>query len=158
MAVDRKNQPILTTLSSSVPNCPHNGNTLKIVIGMIFHWLPSQILLHKVGEAYPGFMVMKMVHVGSRLISVPSNMNLLSFCAIAIWMHWICCATTDNTCDGHTNRVSTGTFIGKRTDSNYRLAIYRSIISLPGSRKSENHLCERICWYYALRHYAMLFN
>ena len=47
--------------------------------------------------AYPGFMVMKMVHVGFSISSVPSKKNRVTPWLIAIWMHWICCAITDRT-------------------------------------------------------------
>ena len=37
-----------------------------------------------VRPAYPGFMVMNMVHVGSRESSVPSNMNLKNKMAVQV--------------------------------------------------------------------------
>ena len=47
--------------------------------------------------AYPGFMVMNTVQEGSRDISVPSNMNLLTPWLMATWMLWICWAITEST-------------------------------------------------------------
>lgn len=40
--------------------------------------------------AYPGFIVMKMVHVGSMEISVPSNTKVLTCSAIALWIVCTC--------------------------------------------------------------------
>jgi len=48
--------------------------------------------------AYPGFIVMKIVHEGSREIVVPSKMNSSFWSATARCMVCICCATTESTC------------------------------------------------------------
>ena len=47
--------------------------------------------------AYPGFIVMNIVQEGSREISVPSNINVFSCSATALWIVCTCWAITDNT-------------------------------------------------------------
>ena len=95
-----KAYPILRTLHCENPSpnriiseiMAESGTIIAMGLNMLFKLSGSSVR-----PAYPGFMVIKIPHVGFSLISLPSKMKRLVSLANACKMDRICCATTDST-------------------------------------------------------------